>query len=185
VKLDTERLSENGTPIDLKFPIVCGRSTPGGEGEYMARDLNNFPSVCSTSIKNLNRDGPTAVCVSDQDLREQILDGNIDLLLIGADCVLTNQKEHNDATSDESSQQVQYVSIINKVGTRLLLEAATQLKLSGGDCQRLSVRTRVLCCTDRFKLWDDEFPPPLELDLFEVIPTSICTVLEVVLPPAL
>ena len=91
--------------------------------------------------KDLNGNGTnTAVCVEDDELKDLVTEGKVDALLIGADCVLADGS-----------------AVANKVGTAKLASAARQ-----STC-------RVLCCTDRLKVWDDTFPPPLETDLFEMV----------------
>lgn len=51
-------------------------------------------------------------------------------------------------------------SIVHKIGTNSLAEAA-----------RLH-QVPVWCCADRFKQWNDLFPPPLE-DIFESFPIGL------------
>lgn len=53
--------------------------------------------------------------------------------------------------------------VVNKVGTRQLCEIAKKNKIP------------VFCCADRWKIWDDIFPPPLEDDLFELVPLELVT----------
>jgi translation initiation factor 2B subunit (eIF-2B alpha/beta/delta family) len=91
--------------------------------------------------------GAAAICVQDERIKELIQrgEGTMDVLLIGADCVL----------SDGSA-------VVNKIGTTNLASAAFENDSAS--------RCKVLCCTDKFKVWNDIFPPPLEKDLFEVIP---------------
>lgn len=113
-----QELRRQGHALD----IVCGRSTPGDEGTLMAEDLN-------------------AAWIEDDALQDRIRHGQVDVLLIGADCVLPE-------------------SIVNKVGTRRLAEAAVD-----APC-------RVVAAADRFKVWDDVFAPPLEA-IFEEIPRDL------------
>ncbi|KAL9182678.1 hypothetical protein ACHAXT_013330 [Thalassiosira profunda] len=112
--------------------VVCSRSTPGDEGELMASDLN-------------------AKWLPDESFQQQIEQGQINLVIVGADCILPEGR-----------------GIVNKVGTAAL--ATT--------CKRCNVP--IMCSADRWKLWDDEFPPPLE-DIFEVVPSEL---LSKVLVPA-
>ena len=105
--------------------VVCGQSTPGDEGELMAQDLN-------------------CPWIPDDELGERLTYGSIQLLLIGADCVLQDQ-------------------VVNKVGTRHLCEIAKNHNVP------------VYCCADEWKVWDDIFPPPIESDLFELIPNEYIT----------
>ena len=112
-----------------------------------------LPILCSRSIpggegaimaKDLNgNDSDTAICVEDDELKDLVTEGKVDALLIGADCVLADGS-----------------AVANKVGTAKLASAACQ-----STC-------RVVCCTDRLKVWDDAFPPPLETDLFEMVPVK-------------
>lgn len=60
-------------------------------------------------------------------------------------------------------------SVVNKIGTSDLAKAAD------GSCP-------IFCCSDRWKIWEDEFPPPLEF-IFEQIPRSYFD--EILLPPPL
>jgi translation initiation factor 2B subunit (eIF-2B alpha/beta/delta family)/8-oxo-dGTP pyrophosphatase MutT (NUDIX family) len=80
--------------------------------------------------------------VDDETLHQAIRDGTVNVVVVGSDCVMDDQ-------------------IVNKVGTKALAET----------CHK-SGTTTVLCCTDQFKYWDDQFPPPLE-DIFECIPKSL------------
>lgn len=59
--------------------------------------------------------------------------------------------------------------VINKIGTSDLAKAAQ------GCCP-------IYCCSDRWKIWEDVFPPPLE-PIFEQIPRSFFD--EILLPPSL
>mmetsp|Transcript_22650 Transcript_22650/g.36659 ORF Transcript_22650/g.36659 Transcript_22650/m.36659 type:complete len:441 (+) Transcript_22650:121-1443(+) len=128
------------SPESLQLPVLCSRSIPGAEGEAMARDLNDG---VSSSV------GKVAVCVEDDRMNELLHSENsvVDVVLIGADCVL----------EDESA-------VINKVGSTALTSLVSSSK--GQDTSRC----QVFCCTDRFKWWQDKFPPPLEKDLFELVP---------------
>jgi translation initiation factor 2B subunit (eIF-2B alpha/beta/delta family)/8-oxo-dGTP pyrophosphatase MutT (NUDIX family) len=105
--------------------VICAQSTPGGEGELMAKDLN-----CDW--------------VTDAQLKEMLGLSEIDLLLVGSDCILDQ-------------------SMVNKVGTKELCEIAKENNV------------RVFCCADCWKLWDDTFAPPLERDLFEIVPLELVT----------
>ena len=131
--------SRSGTLLKVLKPfitsckIVCGQSTPGNEGELFANDL-----------------GVGVDCIPDQDLHRIL--PTVDLLIVGADCVLPTS------------------GVINKVGTRELCQIANRHDIP------------VFCCADRYKLWDDIFPPPLEADLFEVIPIELIT--RLLIPPA-
>lgn len=140
-------------PQIIKTPILCSQSIPGGEGELMAMDINQPNSG------NPNR--RRAVCVDDEQMKKNL--ANLDVLLIGADCVLYDQS-----------------AVVNKVGTAALLEAMAV----ENEKKKLNSRRscRVFCCTDRFKVWDDIFPPPME-DIFELIPVSNL-IDQLLLPPA-
>jgi translation initiation factor 2B subunit (eIF-2B alpha/beta/delta family) len=67
---------------------------------------------------------------------------NSNLLLVGADYI------YQDA-------------IVNKVNTKRSAK-------SSSSCSRC----HVVCCADRFKLWDGAFPLPLE-DMFECVPMTL------------
>jgi 8-oxo-dGTP pyrophosphatase MutT (NUDIX family) len=130
----------NKIPL-IQRPILCGQSIPGNEGELLARDLSSSSSSSSSSLSLLGSiTAETATCVDDDTLCNLVASGDhhVDLLLVGADCICQN-------------------AIVNKVGTKRLAQAAASAA-SGSRCQ-------VVCCADRFKLWDDVFPPPLE-DIF-------------------
>lgn len=51
--------------------------------------------------------------------------------------------------------------MVNKVGTKRLCEIAQEQGIM------------VFCCADRWKLWQDVFPPPIEEDLFEFVPLQL------------
>jgi translation initiation factor 2B subunit (eIF-2B alpha/beta/delta family) len=135
-------------PHVLQLPILCSRSIPGGEGELMAKDLN---ARIGDMVER-------AVCVDDDEMMGKLV--NLDVLLIGADCILADHS-----------------AVINKVGSASLASAVSEnrKKSTGKKCH-------VLCCTDRFKVWDDLFPPPLEEDLFELIPVAN-HIDQILLPP--
>lgn len=121
--------SRSGTLAQILNPfaetcdIVCSQSTPGSEGELMAQDLN-------------------ARWVTDDEMEELLANGEFDLLLVGSDCVLSEQ-------------------IANKVGTKRLCEIAQKQG------------ALVCCCADRWKISQDVFPPPIEEDLFELVPLKL------------
>jgi 8-oxo-dGTP pyrophosphatase MutT (NUDIX family)/translation initiation factor 2B subunit (eIF-2B alpha/beta/delta family) len=80
-------------------------------------------------------------CLEDSDLYEKISKGvEVDVVIVGADCILLGN------------------SVINKVGTRALASAS-----NAGNVPIFSF-------SDRWKIWKDIFPPPLEEDIFELIP---------------
>lgn len=122
---------------DDSIQIICSKSTPGDEGELMARDL------------------PNATCVEDDDMIHMIQKEQIDLLLCGSDCIMDNG--------------MMMTMIVNKIGTKRLASIA-----SGSN------RCQVVCCTDRTKLWDDVFLPPME-DLFEAVPAALFD--QILMPP--
>lgn len=130
-------------PHVLQTPILCSRSSPGEEGEFMALDLSGG--------KEEQEDSKKAICVDDEDFKKRLND--LDIFLIGADCILADQS-----------------AIVNKVGTADL--ASTIFAKSNKNSSHSLKKCQVLCCTDRFKVWEDAFPPPLEEELFEVIPVA-------------
>jgi translation initiation factor 2B subunit (eIF-2B alpha/beta/delta family)/8-oxo-dGTP pyrophosphatase MutT (NUDIX family) len=133
-KMTIGTFSRSGTlrlllsPFLERHTIVCGKSSPGNEGELMAQDL----------------DGST--CMDDEELRAWLANGKIDLLVVGSDCILP-----------------QMDAMVNKVGTRELCRIATENHVP------------VFCCADRWKIWNDKFAPPLEADLFELVPLQWIT----------
>jgi translation initiation factor 2B subunit (eIF-2B alpha/beta/delta family)/8-oxo-dGTP pyrophosphatase MutT (NUDIX family) len=119
-------------PFAQTCRILCGQSTPGNEGELMANDLHTD-------------------WVTDAELQRLLSSStNIDLLLVGSDCILPD-------------------TMVNKVGTRQLCLAAKVGKVP------------VYCCADRWKLWEDIFAPPMERDLFELVPLELIT--KLLVPP--
>ncbi|KAL3794899.1 hypothetical protein HJC23_004276 [Cyclotella cryptica] len=105
--------------------VVCSQSSPGNEGELMANDI------------------PNATCVSDTTFHQLIKQGKINLVIIGADCILSNQ-----------------MGIVNKIGTAALAHS----------CKSSIVPIK--CFSDRWKVWDDIYAPPLE-EIFEVVTQAL------------
>ena len=134
--------------------LICAKSLPGGEGSLMARDLTTITADKANVV---------VVCVEDNELCQQIRNHQIDLVLVGSDCLLTSTRQ-----------------LVNKVGTLELAQAVHETRRHGGPCQ-------IVCCTDRFKVWDvDCYPPPIEEDIFEYVPMNLmdqvlCPGLETVL----
>ena len=110
---------------DTSIRVVCSQSTPGDEGELMANDI------------------PGATCLSDKQFEEHVREGKIDMVIIGADCILSND-----------------LGIVNKIGTKQLARV----------CNASDVKIK--CFADRWKCWDDIYPPPLE-EIFEVVPREL------------
>ncbi|CAB9496946.1 expressed unknown protein [Seminavis robusta] len=119
----------------INIQILCGKSIPGGEGELMAQDLSQAVAAAPSAV--------SVECIEDQDMQQRIRDGKVNVVIVGADCVMEDQ-------------------FVNKVGTKALAET----------CQESG--TAILCCTDQWKFWSDQFPPPLE-DIFECIPRPLLT----------
>ena len=93
-------------------------------------------------------------CVEDEDLFNQISISNSDFntinaIVVGSDCIIPNK------------------FVVNKVGTNKLEECAREGQVP------------IFCCADRWKVWDEEFPPPLE-EIFELVPYESFT--EVLIP---
>jgi 8-oxo-dGTP pyrophosphatase MutT (NUDIX family)/translation initiation factor 2B subunit (eIF-2B alpha/beta/delta family) len=146
----------------VNIEILCGRSTPGNEGEIMARDVAFFCSSSEISSSSGAGSGGDwkVMCLDDDELEQRLsVKSDIDLLLTGSDCVMSDQ-------------------VVNKVGTRRM---AAEVKRQQQQ-QQQQERYRddgdehggcclVYCCADRFKLWQDCFPPPLE-GIFECIPIT-------------
>jgi len=120
-----------------KVKVVCSQSTPGDEGILLASDI------------------PDATYLPDKSFQQSIKEGKIDLVLVGADCVLLPEGEKKGV-------------VVNKVGTAALAEC----------CKRSDVP--IVCCADRWKLWEDDDPPGLE-DIFELVG---CEMLDHVLVPS-
>jgi translation initiation factor 2B subunit (eIF-2B alpha/beta/delta family) len=110
-----ERLQEESNEVK----VLCSQSTPGDEGELMAADI------------------PGAKWISDQEFRQYIEQGKIELVVVGADCILQEGK-----------------GIVNKIGTASLATCCRQKNIP------------LICCADRWKVWEDVYPPGLE-DIFE------------------
>lgn len=108
-----------------KLRVVCSQSTPGNEGELMANDI------------------PKATWLTDQNFQQQIQKGYINLVIVGADCILQEGR-----------------GVVNKVGTAALAAV----------CKKSNVP--IICCADKWKRWDDVYPPPLE-NIFELIPGDL------------
>mmetsp|Transcript_10213 Transcript_10213/g.25659 ORF Transcript_10213/g.25659 Transcript_10213/m.25659 type:complete len:479 (+) Transcript_10213:179-1615(+) len=127
----------------VALEVSCSESMPGGEGRLMARDLVEGDMRVE------------ARCFEDGALVRAAAAGAVDVVLVGADSVMPGE------------------SVVNKVGTAALLRAAAS---SGDDAAALALagkkRAVTICCADRFKVWDDLFPPPLE-DIFEVLPWDL------------
>ena len=104
--------------------VICSQSSPGDEGELMAKDTN-------------------AKCLSDQSFQQRIQAGKMNLVLVGADCILQNGS-----------------GVVNKVGTAALATCCKQASVS------------ILSVADKWKLWEDEYPPGLE-DIFELVPSDL------------
>lgn len=121
LKLILERVLQKSTSIR----IVCGQSTPGNEGELMASDI------------------PNATWLSDNDFHRHIREGKLQLIIVGADCILSNDG-----------------GVVNKIGTKELAQT----------CKASNVP--IICFADRWKLWDDIYSPPLE-GIFEVVPREL------------
>ena len=81
-------------------------------------------------------------CIEDEVLHQIIRDNQVQVVLVGSDCIMDHQ-------------------VVNKIGTKALAET----------CQASS-ECSIICCGDRWKLWNDEFAPPLE-DIFECIPRNL------------
>lgn len=137
LKMILERVLSHKTDVEQSksIRVVCSQSTPGNEGEIMANDITS------------------ASWLPDSSFLEKVRDGEINLVVVGADCILSDQ-----------------LGIVNKIGTK---EVALVCKASN---------VPIKCFADRFKLWDDSYPPPLE-DIFEVIPQELID--EVIVPSKL
>lgn len=76
LKLILGRVLWSSPPLSNKQPttirVVCSQSTPGDEGELMARDI------------------PNATCLTDSTFQNYVSEGKIDLVIVGADCIFSN-----------------------------------------------------------------------------------------------
>ena len=97
-----------------------------------------------SDIKSANR--ILVESTDDDELHNSVRQGSVNVVLVGSDCIMD-----------------QYV--VNKIGTRSLAETCRKASTASG-------RTIVLCCADRWKIWEDVFPPPLE-DIFECVPRNL------------
>lgn len=113
------------TFANTSIRVVCSQSTPGDEGQLMANDISG------------------ATCLSDIIFHQHIQEGEINMVIIGADCILSND-----------------VGIVNKIGTKQLAQV----------CNLSHVKIK--CFAGWWKYWDDICPPPLE-EIFEVIPREL------------
>ncbi|KAL7500927.1 hypothetical protein ACHAWT_009685 [Skeletonema menzelii] len=112
-----QRVIESSSSDDAasKVRVVCSQSTPGDEGMLMANDIS------------------PASCIPDDEFQQQIVGGKIDVVIVGADCVLSEG------------------SVVNKIGTAELASV----------CNNAAVP--ILSSADRWKLWPDAYCPPLEV----------------------
>ena len=119
------RVLQTTSEQSKRIEVVCSQSTPGDEGELMAADISD------------------AKCLPDESFKQQIEQGKVNLVLVGADCILKNGK-----------------GVVNKVGTAELAACCKQFNVP------------IICCADRWKCWDDDYSPGLE-DIFEVVPAEL------------
>eukprot|EP00984_Skeletonema_dohrnii_P009440 scaffold3619_cov124-Skeletonema_dohrnii-CCMP3373.AAC.4 len=120
-----QRIIESSDDVSAKVRVVCSQSTPGDEGILMATDITG------------------ASYLSDEEFQQQVIDGKMDVVIVGADCVLS---EGN--------------GVVNKVGSKVLASV----------CKQAGVP--IISSADRWKLWSDIYCPPLE-DIFELIPSEL------------
>ncbi len=125
LKAILKRIIESSDDSPAKVKVVCSQSTPGDEGMLMATDISS------------------ASYMPDDEFQQQILDGKIDVVIVGADCVLSEKN-----------------GVVNKIGTA---ELASVCKQAG---------VPILSSADRWKLWSDMYCPPLEV-IFELIPSEL------------
>jgi translation initiation factor 2B subunit (eIF-2B alpha/beta/delta family)/8-oxo-dGTP pyrophosphatase MutT (NUDIX family) len=154
----------SATTDSLLLQVYCARSLPGGEGSLMARDVGHVRSTTAVSV------------VDDDDLHQRIRDGAIDLVLVGADCLVAGTPESSSSPSSKGSDNNNHTRndrdrenqiVINKVGTQALAQVCAVSNVP------------IWCFTDSFKVWDDVFPPPLEGDIFEYVDGRLLQVMRV------
>jgi len=121
LKIILQRIIEK---TSSKLSVICSESTPGDEGRLMATDI------------------PGACCLPDEEFKQQIIEGKLDMVIVGADCILL---EGN--------------GVVNKVGTAELAAVCKQANVP------------IVSFADRWKVWEDCYCPPLE-DIFELIPSE-------------
>jgi len=105
-------------------------------------DEGKFMAEDLSAVAKNYKDWVTVTCIGDEILHQSIHQGTVQVVLVGSDCVMEQQ-------------------VINKVGTKALAET----------CRR-GANVSMISCADRWKLWDDIFPPPLE-DIFECVPRNL------------
>jgi hypothetical protein len=107
----------------------------------------------------------------------------LDLIAMTSSLSITTDHDHDDKIDLlvlVEADCIYQVAIANKVGTKRLAQAAAFTFPANSS----SSRCHVVCCVDRFKLWDDMFPPPLK-DIFESIPMTLFDHVLVPPPPAI
>lgn len=120
-----QRIIESTDDASAKVRVVCSQSTPGDEGILMATDIS------------------AASCLPDDEFQQQIIDGKIDVVIVGADCVLSEGH-----------------GVVNKIVTAELASVCKQADVP------------IISSADRWKLWADVYCPPLEA-IFELIPSEL------------
>ena len=108
----------------VPWHVSAAVSDPGGEGRQLFTEL----SACA-AVKG---GGSTVAVLDDAALCDHVRRGACDIVLVGADAVLSSG------------------DVVNKVGTRALAEAAAAA----------NVPVHVVC--DEWKRWQHKYPPPME-----------------------
>ena len=143
-KLSQLRSSKTMSDQQQAIRFVCAKSTPGDEGLLMQQDLSNFIVDLKSSMSI------EAEAIEDEALHCLVRQGIVNVVVVGADCIMDHY-------------------VVNKIGTKSLAETCRETRASSVLPSR---GTSTLCCADRWKLWGDKFPPPLE-DAFECVPRSL------------
>ena len=151
-KIHEHAIDKEVNEIDFTIALFSRSSTLRKIMEQVRKESTQKIIICCSKSTPgdegilMAQDLDDALCVEDGELISMVKKGDFNLILVGSDCIMQD-------------------SIVNKVGTAALAMAAKARSLSGRKCA-------VFCCSDRWKVWDDIFPPPME-DIFESVPCDL------------